>query len=106
MTRPELWVLLDGIARRNVLGGSPRLTNAELVDWLNDVATRKTASRFDRRDAKKAARLVPKLIGPVFELAAYVPPPKQDKPAQVMTVRPASYTPSLFDESPEEQTCH
>ncbi len=96
MTRPELWALIDAIAVAHPPGGPLRLTNAELVEWLGHVSVSLLASRKTKQQAKKAARLVPKLIGPVYELPA---PPRDWTPPLPSGPRPPerSYQPSLFD---------
>lgn len=100
MTRPELWALIDGIAVAHPPGGLLRVTNAELVEWLNVVSASPRVSRKTRQQAKKAARLVPKIIGPVYELPA---PPRDWVPPKLPGPRPPerSYQPTLFDEVTE-----
>lgn len=101
MTRPELWAIIDGIAVAHPPGCGLRMTNIELVEWLNHVGASPRANRKTRQQAKKAARLVPKLIGPVYELpppsATWAPP---SPPAPKLERGPAPRTPTLFDEVP------
>jgi hypothetical protein len=97
VTRPELWSIIDAIAVAHPPGGPLRLTNAELVSWLTHVSVSLLASRKIKQQAKKAARLVPKIIGPVYELPA--PPHDWGSPAPPPGPRPPerSYQPSLFE---------
>jgi len=74
--RPELWGLLDSLARRHPPGGHYRLSKDELLEWLGFVAENPKADRDTRKQAKTALKWVPKLIGPYYEVAyAPLPPP-------------------------------
>lgn len=95
MTRPELWGVIDRIARAHP-PGAIRMSNAEVADWLNLLAASASCGRDTRRDAKAAAKWVPKLIGPVYEMPCCYRPaePEPEMPAGPKR----SYQPTLFDE--------
>lgn len=74
MDLPELYSIIDSIARSHPPGGL-RLTPIELVEWLELVAKNPKADRAVKRDAARAAKHVHKLITGTYEMPNHAPPP-------------------------------
>lgn len=75
MDRPELYGLIDSIARTHPPGGL-RLSPIELVEWLELVAKNPKADRAVKRDAARAAKHVHKLVTGTYEMPNHAPPPE------------------------------
>lgn len=73
MDRPELYGLIDSIARSHPPGGL-RLSPTDLVEWLQLVAKNPKADRGVKRDAKRAAKHVHRLIVGDYEMPNHAPP--------------------------------
>lgn len=96
MDRPELWGLIDSVSRRFPPGGHHRMTKAELLEWLAFTAECERASRDTRKDAKKALKWVPKLIGSHYEVECTARPPEPAPPTPVPEPKKQSVQLTLF----------